>query len=165
MLSGLNYLPKISDKSFNAIIIKKIVKYHGYKSQHTDVLVRPFTFMLWNKPSRRLKCRDLNKLRSSCPVHICASDITVKPQLKRWHLKWPASWWFPQPVVRMQTKKTSKLRVTDFVWDYSHKGPVTRKMFPFITSSWTARMMACHLFERNQFPEPIFIYSQLDPLV
>ena len=33
---------------------------------------------------------------------------------------------------RRTSKKTSELRVTDF---YPHKGPVTRKMFPLMTSS------------------------------
>ena len=55
----------------------------------------------------------------------------------RWRLKSPASRWFTQSLFRRRSKKTSKLRVTGLCEGNSpgvnspHKGPVTRKTFPF----------------------------------
>ena len=57
----------------------------------------------------------------------------------RWSLKSPASRLFTQPVIQAQIKENIKaLRHWPFVWGIHrrpvnppHKGPVTRKMFPF----------------------------------
>ena len=58
--------------------------------------------------------------------------------LARWRLKSPASPFLLNCLFRRRSKKTSKLRVTGFVrgihrWPVKspHKGPVTRKRFPF----------------------------------
>ena len=56
----------------------------------------------------------------------------------RWRLKSPASLLFFKRLIRRKSKKTSKLRVTGLcegnspvTGEFPHKGPVTRKMFPF----------------------------------
>ena len=63
--------------------------------------------------------------------------ITLTSLWPRWRLKSPTSRLFTQPFIHTQMK-TSKLRVTDLCVGNSpgpvnspHKGPVTRKMFPF----------------------------------
>ena len=64
--------------------------------------------------------------------------ITMTSQWQRWRLKSPASWLFTQLLFGRISKKTSKLRVTGLCLGNSpgpvnspHKGPITRKMFPF----------------------------------
>ena len=78
---------------------------------------------------------------------------------------------------RRRSKKTSKLRVTGLCVGNSpgmvnspHKGPVTRKMFPFddvIMAQWTGsslfRLMACWPFGTKSMSEPMLIYCQLNP--
>ena len=64
------------------------------------------------------------------------SNITVTPWWSRWRLKSPASRLFTQPFIQRGSKKAPKLRVTGLCAGNSpvnspHKGPVTRKMFPF----------------------------------
>ena len=56
----------------------------------------------------------------------------------RWRLESPASRLFTQPFVQAQIKKTIKAPSTDLCegihrWpvNFPHKGPVTRKLFPF----------------------------------
>ena len=64
---------------------------------------------------------------------------TLTSQWPRWRLKSPASRLFTQLFIQLcSSKKTSKLRVTGLCVGTSpgqvnspHKGPVTRKMFPF----------------------------------
>ena len=54
----------------------------------------------------------------------------------RWRLKTPASWLFTEPFVKTQIKESIKSLHHWALWGGSpvnspHKGPVTRKMFPF----------------------------------
>ena len=67
-----------------------------------------------------------------------AAFITVWSKWAWRHLKSPVYRLFAQPSVQAKTKETSKLRITGLCernhkWlvDSPHKGPVTRKMFPF----------------------------------
>ena len=79
--------------------------------------------------------------------------LTVKSQWAQWRLESPAPWSSSVLLNRLCThrsKKTSKPRVTGlckgiYRWpvNFPHKGPVTRKMFPFyhlMTSSWEVAM-------------------------
>ena len=79
---------------------------------------------------------DLRKKVLSPQIYLF--EITVTSQWARLRLKSPASTLFTQPFIRVQIKETSKLRVTGLCVGNSpgpvnspHKGPVTRKMFPF----------------------------------
>ena len=70
-------------------------------------------------------------------------SITLTSLWPRWRLKSPASRLFTQSFIQGRSKKTSKLCVTGLCAGNSpgpmnspHKGPVTRKMFPLMTSSW-----------------------------
>ena len=62
--------------------------------------------------------------------------ITMTSSWARWRLKSPASWLFTQPFINAQNHQSSTSLA--FVWgihrwpvNSPHKGPVTRKMFPF----------------------------------
>ena len=72
------------------------------------------------------------------------SLITVTSELARWRLKSPAFRLFAQQFVQVLIKENIKARRHWPLWggihrspvDSPHKGPVTRKMFPFYDASW-----------------------------
>ena len=92
-------------------------------------------FLLWIRQPQRN-----SKLRSPFP-HIWYRKAvlhTVTSEWTRWRLKLQASRLITQPFVQAQIKKTLKLRVTGLcegntpvTGNSPHKGPATRKMFPF----------------------------------
>ena len=73
----------------------------------------------------------------TCSIH--DHDITMTLSWPRWRLKSPALRLFTQSFIQAQTKRKHQSSVSlAFVWGNSpgpvnspHKGPVTRKMFPF----------------------------------
>ena len=102
----------------------------------------------------------LLKINRKSPLHILNSNpgackhITMMPWYARWRLKSPALRLFTQPFIR--SKKTSKLRATGLCDGNSpvnspHKGPVTRKMFPFddIIMHIRPRGLAARFFARK----------------
>ena len=92
--------------------------------------------------------------------------ITVTSWWARWHLKSPASPLFAQPFVRRRSKQTPKHRVTGLCEEnppvtggFPHKGPVTRKTFPFddvIMVTWV--MASFHLRKVVSFVICIFFF-------
>ena len=84
--------------------------------------------------------RSNSPLHDSDLLHPGNQTITLhwRHNDKRWRLKSPASRLFTQSFIQAQIKETSKLRVTGLCVGNSpgpvnspHKGPVTRKIFPF----------------------------------
>ena len=70
----------------------------------------------------------------------CHIVITVTSWWARWRLKWPASWLFTQPVIQRKHQTSASLVFVRGIhrWPVNspHKGPVTRKCFHLMTSSW-----------------------------
>ena len=98
----------------------------------TERMVTHSTEIRQSKNDSRTKC--VWKWRP-----FCWGLITVKSWWARWRLKSPASWLFTATFIQAQIKENVKApRHWSFVrgihrWPVNspHKGPVTRKMFPF----------------------------------
>ena len=93
-------------------------------------------------------------------IDLLKYNITVTSQWARSRLKSPVSWSFAQPFIEAELKKTSKFRVTGLCEEKSpHKGPVTRKMFPF-DDVITSRLGSCAFFLGRAVQMILFSFNE-----
>ena len=106
----------------------------------------------------------------------------MTPLWARWRLKSPASRWFAQPFVQAQVEENIKAPLH---WSFlrlirrwpvnsPHKGPVTRKMFPFndvIMKTWVivtlGQIMVCCIFGAHRWYRSFFssLYLKVSTLL